>query len=119
MHVFRIVKFSNLTWFHHFSRGPTSLTCVTGDRKLETQKNRSEDVSAVFDAQHVQSALQYEYVADPNVTNVHPVKGIVSGGIEIRVKGTNLNYVQQAQMVFQRSSVRRRRSVHEYVGVCI
>jgi len=95
-----------------------SVTCVTGDRNIDIPTNNEEEVRATYDNQEVVSDIKFTYIDNANVTSVSPVKGIVSGGIKIRVKGTNLEYVQQAQMVFQKTKMRRRRrSVTEFTGV--
>jgi hypothetical protein len=41
----------------------------------------------------------------------------VSGGIKILVNGTNLEYIQQAHMIFRKEGSRRKRNVQEYTGV--
>lgn len=75
---------------------------------------------ALFDSQEVKSARRFKFVANPNITGVSPKKGIVSGGIKVTVKGTNLSVVQKAVMKFrQMTGTRRKRSVREYSGVCL
>ncbi|KAH3827947.1 hypothetical protein DPMN_129893 [Dreissena polymorpha] len=101
----------------NINRSQLILSCVT----KASITNDSYLVSARFDNQNVSTTLLYEYIMNPNVTGVSPIKGIVSGGIEIHVRGTNLEYVQQAVMVFKEYTPmdRRRRSIKEYYGECI
>lgn len=65
--------------------------------------------------------LEFSYVNDPDILSVAPIRSIVSGGINIMVNGTNLEFVQKARLVVfkEATSSRRKRSVNEYSGVSI
>ncbi|XP_053378224.1 plexin-A2-like isoform X3 [Mercenaria mercenaria] len=90
------------------------IICVTTNASL----NSTAAVRAKFDNQDVVSTLQFVYIDDPVVYTVEPIRGIVSGGIKIMVNGTNLEIIQQAQMVFRKEGSRRKRSVPDYYGDC-
>ncbi|XP_060579456.1 plexin-A2-like isoform X2 [Ruditapes philippinarum] len=116
-----------------FLNAGTSVTVMLGTNKcpvkqrLENQiicvtskaiQNSTAKISAKFDDQDVISLLEFVYIEDPVIYSVEPIRAIVSGGIKILVNGTNLEYIQQAHMIFRKEGSRRKRNVQEYTGDC-
>ena len=78
-----------------FSKNENTAVCITSASnrlKAGTIKMNFDRAEVMFDRQ------KYYYVANPTVTAVDPEKGILSGGVMLKVKGTNLNAVQDPMM---------------------
>ena len=104
--------------------GKSDKTCVEEENDEEDSEGTGrcsfpETVSASFDYQSVRGNLVYEYINDPVITSVRPLRAIVSGGIKITVKGEFLDSIQTAVMVLMPKVSRRRRSASEFVGVSV
>lgn len=98
-----------------YRRLENQIVCVTTNSSTVAMK----EVSAKFDNQEVTSKLNFHYISNPVVYTVEPIRGITSGGVKIMVNGTNLEYVQQAQIVFRKTEGRKKRSVQEFYGVSL
>lgn len=78
---------------------------IIGDRKsneivCETTRSgsakRSKVTLIVDNAKITSDSIIYQYVPDPTVREMAPTCSLLSGGVRIRVHGTNLNAIQRA-----------------------
>ncbi|XP_063953502.1 plexin-A4-like isoform X1 [Lytechinus pictus] len=54
-----------------------------------------------FDGRYVEGTLQFTYNPDPTILSIKRFRSIKSGGVPVRVEGTNLNVIQNPQMMFR------------------
>ncbi|CAH1783359.1 unnamed protein product [Owenia fusiformis] len=71
--------------------------CIT----TRSPRRQSAVVSMTFDNDNIQGPIgsEFSYVADPNITEVNSPLGIISGGLSIKVSGTNLDSIQEPKMI--------------------
>ncbi|XP_048738667.2 plexin A3-like isoform X3 [Ostrea edulis] len=91
------------------------ITCVTA-RANSTLITRA--LYMQFDNQQVNSQLTYQYVEDPNVTEVNRRISFVSGGLKVLVKGNGFLPIQKSspKMVFYSGDATSQKS--SYFGDC-
>ncbi|XP_038054424.1 plexin-A2-like [Patiria miniata] len=77
------------------SRSLNELVCKTPSGSIGTFP-----VQMLFDGEPSDASLDFQYKQDPAISSLNRYKSIKSGGLEIKVVGTNLNVIQNPKIQF-------------------